>query len=76
MASFEGTAAIPYFLRVPGVVNGLRRTVLLRSSDWIDSVDPTNEPLEAVFSVSPNPSSYCCNGSFRNCDIKCLTSVK
>ena len=44
----------------------------MRSSDWIDSVEPTNEQLEAVFSVSPNPSSHIVtlNGSFRNCDIR------
>ena len=71
--SFDGTwSNYPYFPSGTIAVSNFDGLFLLRSSDWIDSVDPTNEQLEAVFSLSPNPSSHIVtlNGSFRNCDIR------
>ena len=71
--SFDGTwSNYPYFPSGTIAVSNFDGLFLLRSSDWIDSVEPANEQLEAVFSVSPNPSSdiVTLNGCFRNCDIR------
>jgi hypothetical protein len=70
--SFDGTwSNYPYFPSGTIAVSNFDGLFLLRSSDWIDSIDPTFEAESSYLTISPNPASKSIqlNGEFAGCNV-------
>ncbi len=69
--TFDGTwSNYPYFPSGTIAISNFDGLFLVRSSDWIDSLDPTASN-ETPFTISPNPASGSIrlNGSQRDCSV-------